>query len=249
MQGHEDIIELLNDVLTAELTAINQYFVDAKMFENWGYKVLADKFRDESIDEMKDADALIERILYLDWVPNLQRLNTVRVGETGAAKLHLGLEHEPAVPVPRRGPEPPAPQLRAGGRDGGREAPPRPRAREGRDHPAERRHREVRRARRQRLPEAARAHPRGRGGARRLARGAAHARRAGRRGELPRAAHPRLTARTRPSPTQVAAPPSGRQTGPRARRAGRQRPPATERWGSTMDLVLRGGTVVDGSGA
>jgi len=94
MQGHEDIIELLNDVLTAELTAINQYFVDAKMFENWGYKVLADKFRDESIDEMKDADALIERILYLDGVPNLQRLNTVRVGETGVEKLHLGLELE-----------------------------------------------------------------------------------------------------------------------------------------------------------
>lgn len=94
MQGHADIIEVLNDVLTAELTAINQYFVDAKMFQNWGFERLGKKFREESIDEMKDADELIERILYLDGVPNLQRLNTIRVGEVPVEKLQLALELE-----------------------------------------------------------------------------------------------------------------------------------------------------------
>ena len=94
MDGDTEVIELLNEVLTAELTAINQYFVDAKMFDNWGYERLAKRFRDESIDEMKDADELIERILYLDGVPNLQRLGTVRVGETPAEKLQLALELE-----------------------------------------------------------------------------------------------------------------------------------------------------------
>ncbi len=66
MHGDADVIELLNEVLTAELTAVNQYFVDAKMLANWGYERLGEHFRDESIDEMKDADELIERILYLD---------------------------------------------------------------------------------------------------------------------------------------------------------------------------------------
>jgi bacterioferritin len=94
MKGHDDVIELLNDVLTAELTAINQYFVDAKMFQNWGYQRLGKRFRDESIDEMHDADKLIERILYLDGLPNLQRLGTVRVGETPVEKLQLALELE-----------------------------------------------------------------------------------------------------------------------------------------------------------
>jgi bacterioferritin len=94
MKGHDDIIELLNDVLTAELTAINQYFVDAKMFQNWGYQRLGKRFRDESIDEMHDADKLIERILYLDGFPNLQRLGTIRVGETPVEKLQLALELE-----------------------------------------------------------------------------------------------------------------------------------------------------------
>jgi bacterioferritin len=94
MQGHEDIIELLNEVLTAELTAVNQYFLDAKMFDNWGYERLGAKFREESIDEMKDADELIERILYLDGLPNLQRLGTVRVGETATEKLELALDLE-----------------------------------------------------------------------------------------------------------------------------------------------------------
>jgi bacterioferritin len=94
MRGDPGIIELLNDCLTAELTAINQYFVDAKMCESWGYERLAATFRAESIDEMKDAEALIDRILYLDGVPNLQRLGTVRVGETVPEKLALALQVE-----------------------------------------------------------------------------------------------------------------------------------------------------------
>ena len=94
MKGNDDIIELLNEVLTAELTSINQYFVDAKMAANWGYERLGKHYYDESIDEMKDADELIERILYLDGLPNLQRLGTVRVGETIPEKLALALELE-----------------------------------------------------------------------------------------------------------------------------------------------------------
>jgi len=94
MQGNADVIDLLNDVLTAELTAINQYFIDAKMLSNWGYERLGSKFHEDSIDEMKDADALIDRILYLQGMPNLQRLGTVRVGETPTEKLQLALDVE-----------------------------------------------------------------------------------------------------------------------------------------------------------
>jgi bacterioferritin len=94
MKGDDEIIEILNDVLTAELTAINQYFVNAKMAANWGLGGLAEKFRHESIDEMKDADELIERILYLDGHPNLQRLGVVRVGETVPEQLQLALDLE-----------------------------------------------------------------------------------------------------------------------------------------------------------
>ena len=94
MQRDAAIIELLNEVLTAELTSVNQYFVDSKMLANWGYEPLAKHYYDESIDEMKDADVLIERILFLDGVPNLQRLSTVRVGETVPEKLQLALNLE-----------------------------------------------------------------------------------------------------------------------------------------------------------
>ncbi len=94
MQGDAQVIEILNDVLTAELTSINQYFVDAKMLANWGYDRLGEHYHHESIDEMKDADALIERILYLDGVPNLQRLGTVRVGEDPVEKINLALDLE-----------------------------------------------------------------------------------------------------------------------------------------------------------
>jgi bacterioferritin len=94
MQGDPEIIEVLNEVLTAELSAINQYFIHAKMCANWGYDRLAEKIRDESIDEMKDADHVIERILYLEGAPNMQRLNPIRVGETVAEQLALDLELE-----------------------------------------------------------------------------------------------------------------------------------------------------------
>jgi bacterioferritin len=94
VQGDAGIIELLNEVLTAELTAINQYFVDSKMCANWGYERLAKRFYDESLDEMKDAEHLVERILYLEGVPNLQRLGQVRVGETVDEKLQLALDLE-----------------------------------------------------------------------------------------------------------------------------------------------------------
>jgi bacterioferritin len=94
MQADPAIIEMLNEVLTAELTAVNQYFIHAKMCANWGYERLADKIRHESIDEMKDADDFIERILFLEGVPNMQRLNPVRVGETVEEQLTLDLELE-----------------------------------------------------------------------------------------------------------------------------------------------------------
>lgn len=94
MQSSPAIIELLNEVLTGELTAINQYFVHAKMCENWGYARLAEHHRHEAIDEMKDADHLIERILYLEGAPNLQRLGSVLVGETVPEQLRVDLELE-----------------------------------------------------------------------------------------------------------------------------------------------------------
>ena len=88
MQGDPEIIEALNDVLTAELTAINQYFIHHKMCENWGYKVLSAKKYEESIEEMKHADKVIARILFYDGVPNMQRMNPVRVGETAIHRAH-----------------------------------------------------------------------------------------------------------------------------------------------------------------
>ena len=97
MQGDPEIIEALNEILTAELTAINQYFIHAKMRENWGFKRLAEVARKESIEEMEDADKIIERILYLDGVPNLQRYNPVLVGETVPEQLQLELETEKAA--------------------------------------------------------------------------------------------------------------------------------------------------------
>jgi len=99
MTGEPAILELLNEVLTGELTAVNQYFVDSKMCSNWGYDRLAERFRTESIDEMKDADELIERILYLDGLPNMQRLGRVRVGENVEEKLNLALDLEKAAIV------------------------------------------------------------------------------------------------------------------------------------------------------
>lgn len=94
MQGDPEIIEVLNEILTAELTAINQYFIHAKMRQNWGFPRLAAVARRESIEEMEDADKLIDRILYFDGVPNLQRYNPVRVGETIPEQLELELQTE-----------------------------------------------------------------------------------------------------------------------------------------------------------
>jgi bacterioferritin len=94
MKGDKQVIDVLNDVLTAELTAINQYFIHAKMMKNWGYERLAHKEHHESIDEMKHADMVIERILFLDGIPNLQRYNKVNVGETVPEQLRLDYEEE-----------------------------------------------------------------------------------------------------------------------------------------------------------
>lgn len=97
MQAHPEIIDLLNDVLTAELTAVNQYFGHAKMQANWGYERLAERSRDESMDEMRHAERVIERILYLEGLPNLQRLGPVRLGEDPVEQLRLDLDLEKAA--------------------------------------------------------------------------------------------------------------------------------------------------------
>jgi bacterioferritin len=94
VQGDAEIIEMLNDCLTAELTAVNQYFVHAKMQENWGYERLAKRGRDESLEEMKHAEDLIDRILFLEGVPNMQRLYPVRVGETVKEQIEAELKTE-----------------------------------------------------------------------------------------------------------------------------------------------------------
>lgn len=96
MKGDPKLLDALNDVLTAELTAINQYFIHHKMCANWGYKRLSSKKREESIEEMRHADRVIDRILFLDGVPNMMRMNPVRVGEEPVEQhqLDLALEME-----------------------------------------------------------------------------------------------------------------------------------------------------------
>jgi bacterioferritin len=94
MRGDPDVINALNELLTHELTAINQYYVHSKMCANWGYKALAKKKMDESKEEMRHADELIERILYLEGVPNMQRLGSVKVGEDAIEQHELDLELE-----------------------------------------------------------------------------------------------------------------------------------------------------------
>jgi bacterioferritin len=99
MKGDAKVIDSLNEILTGELTAINQYFLHAKMCENWGYKRLHAYLRKESIDEMKHADQLMTRILYLEGLPNVQRLGKLNIGQTVVEQLKndLGVEME-AVP-------------------------------------------------------------------------------------------------------------------------------------------------------
>ena len=94
MKGDADVIAHLNKALKNELTAINQYFVHAKMCDNWGYKRLAEHVRAESIDEMRHAEALVERVLYFDGFPNLQRLNPLRVGESVEEQFRNDLDLE-----------------------------------------------------------------------------------------------------------------------------------------------------------
>ena len=97
MKGDPAIIELLNDVLGGELVAINQYFMHAKMCANWGYLKLAGTIRTESIDEMKHAEELVDRILYLEGLPNLQKLGQLNIGETVPEQLRADLELEKAA--------------------------------------------------------------------------------------------------------------------------------------------------------
>src|SRR5688500_2837143 len=94
MKGDKKVIELLNEVLTAELTAINQYFVHGEMCENWGYQRLHHEIRKHSIGEMKHAEEVIERILFLEGVPNVQRLWKINIGETVPEQLKVDLALE-----------------------------------------------------------------------------------------------------------------------------------------------------------
>lgn len=90
----EGVVDLLNNALTIELTAVNQYFLAATMCANWGFGRLHDRFRSLSMEEMRDVESLMEHIVYLEGLPNMQRLNQVRVGETVPEILQAGLDLE-----------------------------------------------------------------------------------------------------------------------------------------------------------
>ena len=94
MQGNQDVIDALNAGLTIELTAINQYFICAKMCQDWGFGRLHKHFYDESIEEMKHADEVIDRILYLDGVPEIARYDVIRVGKTPVEQIENSLKLE-----------------------------------------------------------------------------------------------------------------------------------------------------------
>ena len=94
MKGHSEVIQQLNIILTGELTAINQYFLHARMCKAWGYEKIAEKVYKESIDEMKHAQALTDRILFLEGLPNLQKLESINIGETIPEQLTSDLAME-----------------------------------------------------------------------------------------------------------------------------------------------------------
>ncbi|HEX4384183.1 MAG TPA: bacterioferritin [Myxococcales bacterium] len=94
MKSDPQIIAMLNDVLTAELTAVNQYWLHARLCRHWGFDRLWEKIREESIEEMKHADSLIERILYLDGLPNVQRYSKINVGQNVPEMFELDLQVE-----------------------------------------------------------------------------------------------------------------------------------------------------------
>jgi len=97
MRGNEKVIQVLNKALKEELTAINQYFVHAEMCENWGYKKLAEYIKKQSIDEMKHAEALVERILFLEGKPNMAEILPLTIGENVKAQLENDLALETAA--------------------------------------------------------------------------------------------------------------------------------------------------------
>jgi bacterioferritin len=94
MKGDQRVLAVLNDVLTNELTTVNQYFLAARMLKQWGFERLASYYRKESIDEMKHAERLIDRILFLEGVPNVQKLNKIMIGEKVEEQLKLDLDVE-----------------------------------------------------------------------------------------------------------------------------------------------------------
>jgi len=97
MKGNAKVIESLQEILTMELSGINQYFIHSKLCENWGYERLAEKVRQESISEMKHAELVIDRILHLEGIPNLQRLDKIKIGEKVGDQLKADLELEVAA--------------------------------------------------------------------------------------------------------------------------------------------------------